>query len=141
MRSPQEILTRSSEQMPKMISPRVHSWLDVAVTGYFVLLAAMFWRRERKRASALAMINAGMVGGVSALTDYDGDGRRPISFPTHGVLDIIQGATAGGGPALMGFADEPEAKYFHMQAANEAAVVAMTDWQAADRETRRLNAA
>ncbi len=141
MRSPREILTHSSEQMPKMISPRVHSWLDVAVTGYFVILAAMFWRRDRKRASALAMVNAGMVAGVSALTDYDGDGRRPISFPTHGVLDIAQAATAASGPAMFGFAGEPEAKYFYMQAANEGAVVAMTDWQAGDREMRRLNAA
>lgn len=141
MRSPQEMLTRTSQQLPKPISPRVHSWLDVALTSYFVVLAAMFWRRDRKRASALAMINAGMVAGVSALTDYDGDGRRPISFPTHGVLDIMQGSTAAAGPAMMGFADEPEAKYFYMQAANEAGVVAMTDWAAGDREMRRLNAA
>jgi len=141
MRSPQQMLIRSSQQMPKPISPRVHSWLDVAVTGYFVALAVLCWRRDNKRAAALAAMNAGMVAGVSATTDYDGDGRRPISFPAHGVLDVVQGTTAGFGPALMGFADTAEAKYFYGQAANEGMVVAMTDWQAGAREMRRLNAA
>jgi hypothetical protein len=141
MRSPQQMLARTSQRMPKPISPRVHSWLDVAVTGYFIALAALCWRRENRRASTLAMINAGMVAGVSAMTDYDGDGHRPISFPAHGVLDIVQAGVAAVGPALMGFGDEPEAKYFYGQAANEGMVVSMTDWQAGMREMRRLNAA
>ncbi len=140
MRTPQEILVRNSRLNSKPISPRVHSWLDVGVTGYFLALAALFWRRDRKRASALAMINAGMVAGVSALTDYDGDGVRPISFPTHGVFDMIQGATAAIGPVAMGFATEPEAKYFYGQAANEGMVIQMTDWHASDRQERRLAA-
>ena len=25
------------ENMPKLISPRVHAWLDIAVTGYFAI--------------------------------------------------------------------------------------------------------
>src|SRR4051812_45553156 len=102
MRYPQEMLERSTENMPKPISPRVHSWLDVAVTGYFIALAALCWHRDNKRAAALAMANAGMVAGVSAMTDYDGDGVKPISFPTHGVLDIMQAGVAGAGPALLG---------------------------------------
>ena len=141
MRSPQEMLTQMPNRMLRPISPRVHSWLDLAVTGYFIALAAMCWRRDNKRASALAMANAGMVAGVSAMTDYDGDGRRPISFPTHGVLDIAQATLAGAGPALFGFGREPEAKYFYGQAANEGMVVAMTDWNAGAREMRRLKAA
>jgi hypothetical protein len=141
MRSPQDILARSSNQMPKPISPRVHAWLDVAVTGYFLALAAFCWRRDHKRGAALAIANAGMVAGVSAMTDYYGDGTKPISFPTHGVLDIAQAGVAGAGPALLGFADEPEAKYFFAQAANEGMVVSMTDWQAGSREVNRLNAA
>jgi hypothetical protein len=140
MRSPQELLTRNT-RMPKPISPRVHAWLDVMVTGYFIAIAAMFWRRDRKRASALALANAGMVAGMSALTDYDGDGRRPISFPTHGVLDIVQAGVAAGGPALLGFATDPEAKYFYSQAANEGMVISMTDWQAGDPVQSRLRAA
>jgi hypothetical protein len=141
MRSPQDMLANTTEKMPKPISPRVHAWLDVAVTGYFLALAAFCWRRDHKRGAALAITNAGMVAGVSAMTDYYADGTKPISFPTHGLLDILQAGVAGAGPGLLGFAGEPEAKYFFAQAANEGMVVSMTDWQAGAREERRLNAA
>jgi hypothetical protein len=71
-----------------------------------------------------------MVGGVSLLTDYDGTGRRPISFKMHGTLDTVQAAVAGLAPVMHGFADEPEAKYFWVQVAKEIAVIATTDWDA-----------
>jgi len=64
-------------------------------------------------------MNGGMLAGVSRLTDYDGDGRKPISFKMHGTLDAVQEATAALGPVLHGFADEPEAKHFWGQATNE----------------------
>src|SRR4051812_50149113 len=111
MRSPQDILARSSNQMPKPISPRVHAWLDVAVTGYFLALAAFCWRRDHKRGAALAIANAGMVAGVSAVPAYYGDGPKPIRFPAHGALDIAQAGAPGAGPAPPGIADEPEPKH------------------------------
>ena len=118
--------------MPKFISPRLHRWLDVAVTGYFAVLGAFFASRGRKRAATAAFINAGMVAGVSILTDYDGNGRKPISFKLHGTLDAVQAATAALAPVLHGFADEPESAFFYSQAASELAVIASTDW---DRNT------
>jgi hypothetical protein len=116
--------------VPKYISPRVHRWLDVAVTGYFVGLGIWFAVRGRGRAATAAFINGGMVAGVSMLTDYDGDGRKPISFKMHGTLDAVQAGTAALAPVLHGFADEPEARYFWGQAANEVGVIATTDWDA-----------
>ena len=41
-----------------------------------------------------------------------------------------QAALAGLGPALFGFADEPEANMFYGQAASEVGVIAATDWHA-----------
>src|SRR3954465_6686969 len=32
---------------PKIISPRLHAWLDAAVTGYFVVLGAIFAKRGK----------------------------------------------------------------------------------------------
>ncbi len=128
-------------RVPKYISPRVHRWLDVAVTGYFVGLGIWFAVRGRGRAATAAFVNGGMVAGVSLLTDYDGDGRKPISFKMHGTLDAVQATTAALGPVLHGFADEPEAKYFWGQAANELGVIATTDWDAGMPESQRLNAA
>src|SRR5204863_1544547 len=95
-------------------------------------LGAIFRTRGSKRAATAAFINAGMVAGVSLLTDYKGTGERPISFKLHGTLDAVQAATAALGPVLHGFADEAESAFFYGQAANEVAVIASTDW---DRNT------
>ena len=127
--------------VPKYISPRVHRWLDVAVTGYFIGLGIWFAVRGKGRAATAAFVNGGMVAGVSALTDYEGTGQKPISFKMHGTMDAVQATTAALAPVLHGFAGEPEAKYFYGQAGNEVGVIAMTDWDAGMPESQRLNAA
>lgn len=127
--------------VPKYISPRTHAWLDVAVTSYFFGLGVWFAIRGKGRAATAAFINGGMVAGVSLMTDYDGDEEKPISFKMHGTLDALQATTAALGPVLHGFADEPEAKYFWGQAANEVAVISTTDWDAGMPARRRRRAA
>lgn len=117
-------------RVPKLISPRVHAWLDAAVTTYFLGLGVWFAIRGKGRAAAAAFVNGTMVAGVSMLTDYDGDGKKPIDFKMHGTMDAVQMTMAGLGPVMHGFAGEPEAKYFYAQAANELGVIATTDWDA-----------
>jgi hypothetical protein len=128
-------------KVPKIISPRVHAWLDVAVTGYFAGLGVWFAVRGKGRAAVAAFVNAGMVAGVSLLTDYEGNGEKPISFKLHGTLDAVQATTAALGPALHGFADEPEAAFFYGQAVNELAVIATTDWDQGMPAASQLKAA
>ena len=125
--------------VPKYISPRAHSWLDFAVSTYFLGLGVWFAMHGKGRAATAAFINAAMVGGVSALTDYHGDGRKPISFKMHGTFDAVQAAHAALDPNIYGFADQPEAKYFWGQAVKEVAVIATTDWDAGMPEWLRLN--
>ena len=120
----------SFRRVPKLISPRVHAWLDVAVTAYFGILGALFASRGKKGAATAAFVNAGMVAGVSLLTDYQGLGEKPISFKMHATLDALQATTAALGPVLHGFAGEPESAFFYAQAGNELAVIASTDWDA-----------
>src|SRR4051794_24729117 len=43
--------------MPKFISPRVHAWLDVAVTSYFLGIAVWSARRGTRGATTAALIN------------------------------------------------------------------------------------
>jgi hypothetical protein len=129
------------QKAPKFISPRVHSWLDAAVSTYFVVLGIALARRRKKGAATAAFVNAGMVAGVSLLTDYEGTGKKPISFKMHGTLDAVQAITAALGPVLHGFADKPESALFYGQAANEVAVIASTDWDAGMRVKRRKKAA
>lgn len=124
-------------RMPKFISPQVHRWLDVAVTGYFGVLGTIFAVRGRVGPAIAAFANAGMVGGVSAFTDYTGNGEKPISFKLHGTLDAVQATTAALAPVLHGFADEPESAFFFGQAANELAVIAGTDWDAGMRGRKK----
>jgi hypothetical protein len=113
---------------PKFISPRVHSFLDLAVTLYFTGLGIAFAVQRKKGPAIAAFVNAGMVGTVSALTDYKGTGRKPIDFKLHGTLDAVQATTAALAPELHGFAGDIEARFFWGQAANEALVISGTDW-------------
>lgn len=124
-------------RMPKFISPQVHRWLDVAVTGYFGVLGTIFAVRGRVGPAIAAFANAGMVAGVSAFTDYTGNGEKPISFKLHGTLDAMQATTAALAPVLHGFADEPASAFFFAQAANELAVIAGTDWDAGMRGRKK----
>ena len=117
--------------VPKLISPHVHAWLDAATTLYFVGLGTWFASRGKKGRAAAAFLNAAMVGGVSLLTDYNGTGEKPISFKMHGTLDSLQASTAASAPALFGFAHKPAAAFFYGQAGNELAVIATTDWDQA----------
>ena len=116
--------------VPKVISPKVHAWLDAAVTTYFLGLGVWFAIRGKGRAAAAAFVNGTMVAGLSMLTDYEGDGKKPVDFKMHGTMDAVQMMMAGLGPVMHGFAGEPEAKYFYGQAANELAVISTTDWDA-----------
>ncbi len=119
-------------RLPRVIDPHSHEVLDYLVTGYFLVLSGMFWGNH-KRASATALINGMAVLGATLMTDYDGDGRKPISFPMHGKIDIAQMGMASMLPVLLGFGGNWRSSLFQLQAASEAAVIASTDWEATGR--------
>ena len=114
--------------VPKIISPRTHAWVDVGVTAYFVALGAWFFSSGKKGPAGAALLNAAMVAGVSAFTDYEGTGEKPITFKMHATLDALQALTAAIAPTLHGFVAQPEAAFFYGQALNELGVIAATDW-------------
>ncbi len=116
-----------TRRFPKPIDPDTHAALDYLTIAAFFLAAGLSWNGN-KRASVGALINAGMVLGVSMFTDYSGSARKLISFPMHGKMDIVQALTALSMPTLMGFSDTKAATFFHGQALNEFSVVGITDW-------------
>jgi hypothetical protein len=135
------MLERGIPGVPQIINPQQHKVLDYLTIGAFALVGGLLIghrRRTSRRAGIAAFINAGMVLGATLLTDYDGDGRRPLSFETHGKLDIAQAAMAATAPHLFGFADEGKAWFVRGQALNEAMVIAMTDWAAGARPEQRI---
>lgn len=119
-----------AQRIPKVISPGQHAMLDYGVAATFFSMGAAFIHRNRA-AATLAFLNGGMVLGMSLLTNYPGGVYKAISFKTHRTGDMIQAGLAGFGPALFGFGDAPEAKYFYGQALSEVGVIAATDWDAA----------
>jgi hypothetical protein len=118
-----------TKQLARVISPSQHAVLDYGVAATFLAFGFAVMPRHRS-AAALAFLNGAMVLGMSLLTDYPGGVFRTLSFRGHRTGDVAQAALAGLGPVLFGFAKDPEAKYFYGQAASEAGVIAMTDWDA-----------
>lgn len=129
------------QAVPKLISPKQHKVLDWIVTATYLTAGGLFTAfggRHGKRAGIAALINGSIVLGATLLTDYDGDGRRPLSFSTHRKLDIGQLSLAASAPQLFGFSEEAKSWFFRGQALSEVAVVAMTDWEAAARPAERI---
>lgn len=125
-------LTRLTEGMPKFIDPGAHAVLDYLTAGGFFALGMSLWNRNR-RAAGLAFVNGAAVLGLSLLTDYPGGVWRKVSFETHGMVDAMQAAMTASGPAVLGFAGEPEAQVFHAQAALETGIIAATQWNGSAR--------
>jgi hypothetical protein len=111
----------------KIITPGAHAVLDYITAGTFLAVGVGLIRRH-PRASTLAFINGAAVLMTSLITDYPGGVFKKISFATHGAIDVAQAAMTATMPALMGFADDPEARFFQGQAVLEGGVVAMTDF-------------
>jgi hypothetical protein len=124
-------LMKLTDSVPKVIDPTTHAVLDYLTVGGFLALGFATLGRN-KRAATLAFLNSAAVFGLSLFTDYPGGVWRKISFATHGVVDAIQAGMAGAGPALMGFDGEPEAQFFHGQAALEGGIIAATRWESLD---------
>ena len=123
-------LERATANVPKVIGPKTHAVLDYLTAGTF-FAAGIALRRRNSSASALAFANGAAVLGTSMITNYPGGVWPLISFRVHGLIDVMQAALAAAGPALLGFAGEPEGQLFHTQAAIESGVVSATNFSAA----------
>jgi hypothetical protein len=126
----------AASRMPKKISPRVHAALDFAVAGSFLLAGAIFWKRHR-RAAVGSLLCGGATGAVSLLTDYSGDGRKPISYSMHGQIDTGLIAMTAAMPKLVNIENDPQAKFFSGQAAAKTAITAMTNFNEGRRKKSR----
>jgi hypothetical protein len=123
-----------SDHLPKVVSPTTHAIADYANLGGFALMAALFWKRNHR--AAIASMICGFSEALNTmLTDFPGGVANLISFQTHGKIDMGLAATCSALPDFMGFADEPESKYFRMMGINITVVGALTDFSA--RDTRK----
>ena len=123
----QKGIALAASRMPKKISPRIHSALDYAVAGSFLLAGALFWKRNR-RAAVGSLLCGGATAAVSLLTDYSGDRRKPISYSMHGQIDTGLIAMTAAMPKLVNIEKERAARFFSRQAMAKTAITAMTDF-------------
>lgn len=114
-------------RMPKKISPRVHSALDYAVAGSFLLMGALFWKGNR-RAAIGSLLCGGATAAVSLLTDYPGGVRKVIPYAMHGQIDGGLIAMTAAMPRLVNIENDRAAKFFSRQAIAKTAIVAMTNF-------------
>jgi hypothetical protein len=115
-------------RLPKAVQPSTHAVLDCAIAGSFLLLAARFWRRNR-RAAVASLICGGASAANMVLTDYPAGALDVISYRTHGRIDGGLAAVTATLPRLMGFANEPEARAFGAMALAETVVTSVTDFK------------
>lgn len=123
----QKGVAMAARRLPKKISPRVHSALDYAVAGSFLLAGAIFWKRNR-RAAVGSLLCGGATAAVSLLTDYAGDRSKPIPYGMHGQIDAGLIAMTAAVPRLVNIEGERAARFFSAEAMAKTAITAMTDF-------------
>jgi hypothetical protein len=133
-----KIVSAAAGRMPKVIGPSTHALIDYAVAGSFLLMGTAFWSRN-KRAAIGAFVCGGAIAANSLLTDYPGGVSQIISYKNHGRIDAGFATLTAALPRFMEFGDEPEARFFGMQALGSSLAIGMTDFDYYERRsTRRL---
>ncbi len=121
-------LQMAAGKLPKVVRPRPHAIIDYAVAGSFLLMGALWWKRNR-RAAVGCFICGGATAANSLLTDYPGGIVRGISYRNHGRIDALLAGLTAATPALMNFKDEPEATFFGSSAVGQTAITGLTDYK------------
>jgi len=121
----------ATKRLPKVMSPKSHAIADYALAAGAFIAAIAFFRSNRKAAGVAALV-AGTIQTVNPLiTDFPGGAFKVIDFPTHGRIDAASTGMIASLPQLIGFAQEPESRFFLLHASVATAVIAMTDFERA----------
>ena len=123
----------------KLLKPTPHAVIDYLWAGTMMAAPWLFGFRKNRVATINAVASGGTILALSLLTRYPLGAVKLISFPTHGVIETIAGAATATAPWLMGFSDNRCATWTHVASGlGTFAVVAMTDYQAAERPARKF---
>ncbi len=118
----------AARKMPKVIKPTTHAVLDYVVAGGFLLMAARFWKCNR-RAAMGSLICGGATMANAMLTDYPGGVFRVMDYRTHGRIEAGLAVLSASTPRFLDFEDEAEARFFSLQALAETTVTGLTDFE------------
>ncbi len=116
-----------TNRMPKVISPRVHGFIDYGVAAGFFLGAILFWRNHKRAAIASLCCGAAELS-TTLVTDFPAGVTDAISFQTHGKIEAGLAGATGIMPTLLMFGSDPQAWFFRAQAMGITGVAGATDW-------------
>ena|SRR5437588_2114479 len=117
-----------TKPLPDVIDPRTHFVIDYMTAGAFLTSAAFMWRANKRAAIGATICGAAEIA-VASLTTRPGSRPRPISFRTHGRIDLGLAAMTAMMPEFMGLEDAPQSKLFLAQATVMTAVTELTDFE------------
>ena len=117
--------------IPRTVSPKAHSIVDLITVGTFLAGAALFWRRN-KRAAVAALVCGAADLAVTLLTDYPGGVDRVISYKAHREIDLGLATMFATIPDFLAFGDEREKKFFLMQGALTTVLAETTQFPETD---------
>lgn len=123
-----------SEQM-KVLKPLPHAVLDYATAGLLMASPWLFGFRRNRKACTNAFVSGAAILGLSLMTRYPLGVCKLIPFKTHGVVETLAAFATAAAPWTLGFERDERAKWTHvLSGLGTLAVVAVTDYDAADRE-------
>ena len=112
----------------KILSPRVHGYLDFLVVAAFALAPSLCGFSSST--ATLSYVIAGIHLVMSLITAYPFGILKLIPFPVHGALEFIVAIGLIGLPWIAGFAPEAVARNFYIGAGITVfLVVLMTDYK------------
>ena len=117
-------------RLPKLISPRVHGFIDYAHSGFFLAMAVAC--RKKNPPAALAALGTSLFVLVQSLmTDYPLGAKPVLPFAVHGQMDAGFAALSPLIPKMLGFEGTGAARVFQANALVEGTVVSLTDFSSA----------
>lgn len=112
----------------KLISPRIHGYLDFLTVILFLLAPTLFGLNQLPALLAYSLAGIHLV--VTLTSDFPFGIVKIIPFPIHGWIERIVGPTLVAVPFILGFADDEVARNFYIAAGVVIiAVGLLTDYQ------------
>jgi hypothetical protein len=124
----QKSIQLAGKTLPKVISPRAHTFAHYSKAALFGVAAALFWRKN-KRAAVASLVCGAAETGVAIITSRGGLHR--VSPSLHKRIDFGISTMAASMPRFLAFEDEREKKLFLMQSALIAGVAVLTEFEPA----------
>jgi hypothetical protein len=128
-----------TDQLPSVVTPRLHSLFDYGTAAAFLLFGASAWKRDKR--VAVSSVGCGVFHLFnSALTDYSERRGDRLDMEHHARIDMGFAAMVGTMPSFMGIQDKYDARFFRVLAIVIAGAAGLTDFRGTgeNKQLRRI---